>query len=140
MSQPLRWSAVSSTPALVLFETVWICRNSDSAKPMARSATEAAFAPGVDRTAIPRSVAVAALVTVGLLLTVPALPAVGSPDAPAFGPVTEFYLADAADRGIDNVVTAVLVVYRGFDTFSEIAVVVAAAVAALAALNREAVA
>lgn len=88
----------------------------------------------------PRSVAVAGLVTVGLLLTVPALPAVGSPDAPAFGPVTEFYLADAGERGIDNVVTAVLVVYRGFDTFGEIAVVVAAAVAVLAVLDREVVA
>lgn len=92
------------------------------------------------RRVAPRSVAIAALVTIGLLLTVPALPAVGSPDAPAFGPVTEFYLADAADRGIDNVVTAVLVVYRGFDTFGEIAVVVAAAVAVLAVLDREVVA
>ena len=92
------------------------------------------------RRVAPRSVAIAALVTIGLLLTVPALPAVGSPDAPAFGPVMEFYLADAADRGIDNVVTAVLVVYRGFDTFGEIAVVVAAAVAVLAVLDREVVA
>jgi multicomponent Na+:H+ antiporter subunit B len=92
------------------------------------------------RRVAPRSVAVATLATVGLLLTVPALPAVGSPDAPAFGPVTEFYVADAGDRGIDNVVTAVLVVYRGFDTFGEIAVVVAAAVAALAVLDREVVA
>jgi multicomponent Na+:H+ antiporter subunit B len=92
------------------------------------------------RRVAPRAVAVAALVTVGLLLTVPALPAVGSPDAPAFGPVTEFYIADAGARGIDNVVTAVLVVYRGFDTFGEIAVVVTAAVAVLAVLDREAVA
>jgi multicomponent Na+:H+ antiporter subunit B len=92
------------------------------------------------RRVAPRSVAVAALVTAGLLLTVPALPAVGSPDAPAFGPVTAFYLADSADRGIDNAVTAVLVVYRGFDTFGEIAVVVTAAVAALAVLDREGVA
>jgi multicomponent Na+:H+ antiporter subunit B len=86
------------------------------------------------------SLAVAGLVTVGLLLTVPALPAVGDASAPAFGPVTEFYLSDAADRGIDNVVTAVLVVYRGFDTFGEIAVVFAAAVAVLAVLGREVVA
>ena len=84
----------------------------------------------------PASVGVAALVTVGLLLTVPALPAVGSANAPAFGPVTEFYLDDAADRGVDNVVTAVLVVYRGFDTFGEIAVVFTAAVAVLAVLRR----
>jgi multicomponent Na+:H+ antiporter subunit B len=94
----------------------------------------------VPRRVAPRSVAVAALVAGGLLLTVPALPAVGAPDAPAFGTVTEFYLADAGERGVDNVVTAVLVVYRGFDTFGEIAVVVAAAVAALAVLDREALA
>lgn len=92
------------------------------------------------RRVAPRSVAIAALVTIGLLLTVPALPAVGSPDAPAFGPVMEFYLADAADRGIDNVVTAVLVVYRGFDTFGEIVVVLAAAVAVLATFGREGIA
>jgi multicomponent Na+:H+ antiporter subunit B len=88
----------------------------------------------------PRSVVVAGVVSAGLLLTVPALPAVGDPAAPAFGSVTEFYLADSAARGVDNVVTAVLVVYRGFDTFGEIAVVVAAAVAVLAVLDREAVA
>jgi multicomponent Na+:H+ antiporter subunit B len=68
------------------------------------------------------------------------LPAVGDASAPAFGPVTEFYLSDAADRGVDNAVTAVLVVYRGFDTFGEIAVVFAAAVAVLAVLGREVVA
>ncbi len=87
----------------------------------------------------PRSAAVAALVTAVLLLTVPALPAVGSPDPPAFGPVTEFYLTDATNRGVDNAVTAVLVVYRGFETLGEIAVVVAAAVAVLAVLDREVV-
>jgi multicomponent Na+:H+ antiporter subunit B len=85
----------------------------------------------------PASLAVAVAVAGGLLLTVPSLPAVGDPTAPAFGPVTEFYLADAADRGIDNAVTAVLVVYRGFDTFGEIAVVATAAVAVLAVFRRE---
>jgi len=89
------------------------------------------------RSVRPRSVAVAALVCVGLGLTIPALPAVGASDAPAFGPVPEFYLTDAADRGVDNAVTAVLVVYRGFDTFGEIAVVFAAAVAVLTVLARE---
>jgi multicomponent Na+:H+ antiporter subunit B len=88
----------------------------------------------------PRAVAVAGLVTAGLLLTVPALPAVGAPDAPAFGPVTEFYLTDPTARGIDNAVTAVLVVYRGFDTFGEIVVVLAAAVAVLATFGREVIA
>ncbi|MFC6954671.1 DUF4040 domain-containing protein [Halorubellus litoreus] len=92
------------------------------------------------KTVKPTSVVVALGVTVGLLLTVPALPPVGAADTPAFGPVSDFYLADAADRGVDNAVTAVLVVYRGFDTFGEIAVVFAAAVAVLAALGREALA
>jgi multicomponent Na+:H+ antiporter subunit B len=89
------------------------------------------------RTVKPSSVLVAVGVTVGLLATVPALPPVGSADAPAFGEVSEFYLADAAERGVDNAVTAVLVVYRGFDTFGEVAVVFAAAVAVLAVLGRE---
>jgi multicomponent Na+:H+ antiporter subunit B len=92
---------------------------------------------GAPRRVRPAAVAVAALVAGGLLVTVPALPAVGDPAAPAFGPVTEFYLADAGERGIDNAVTAVLVVYRGFDTFGEIVVVLTAAVAVMAALGRE---
>lgn len=87
----------------------------------------------------PLSVVVTAGVVVGLLLTVPALPPVGASDTAAFGPVTEYYLTDAGERGIDNAVTAVLVVYRGFDTFGEVVVVFAAAVAALAILGREVV-
>ncbi|WP_225317772.1 MULTISPECIES: monovalent cation/H(+) antiporter subunit G [Haloferax] len=81
------------------------------------------------------SVVVAVVVTGGLLLTVPALPVVGATDSPGFGPVTEYYVADSAERGIDNVVTAILVVYRGFDTFGEIAVVFTAVVAAVAVLR-----
>jgi multicomponent Na+:H+ antiporter subunit B len=91
----------------------------------------------VDRRSVrPASVVVSLAVVVGLLLTVPALPPVGAADTPAFGDVAAYYLTDAAD----NAVTAVLVVYRGFDTFGEIAVVFAAAVAALAVLGREVVA
>mgnify|MGYP006293974249 FL=1 len=88
----------------------------------------------------PASIAVATLVAGGLLLTVPSLPVIGSPTAPAFGPAVEYYLTDAGERGIDNVVTAVLVVYRGFDTFGEIAVVFTAAVAVVAVLRRGVVA
>jgi multicomponent Na+:H+ antiporter subunit B len=105
-----------------------------------RTAGDRRSTPEPTRRRRPASVAAAGLVTVGILLTVPALPAVGAADAPGFGPVSEFYLADAAERGIDNAVTAVLVVYRGFDTFGEIAVVFAAAVAVLAVLGREVVA
>ncbi|MFC5368394.1 DUF4040 domain-containing protein [Salinirubrum litoreum] len=88
----------------------------------------------------PVSVLVVVGVVAGLLLTVPALPAVGASETPVFGPVTEYYLTDTPERGIDNAVTAVLVVYRGFDTFGEVAVVFAAAVATLAVLGREVVA
>lgn len=84
-----------------------------------------------------RALAVALAVVVGLLATVPALPPVGATETAAFGPAAEFYLADAADRGVDNAVTAVLVVYRGFDTFGELVVVFVAAVAVLAVLGRE---
>lgn len=105
-----------------------------------RTGTHEATQPTVPtRRVRPVSVVISAAVTLGLLATVPSLPAVGAADTPVFGPVAEFYLEDSADRGIDNVVTAVLVVYRGFDTFGEIAVVFAAAVAVLAVLGREVV-
>jgi multicomponent Na+:H+ antiporter subunit B len=102
--------------------------------------------PSSDRVVVSRrsikpvSVLVVVGVVAGLLLTVPALPAVGASETPVFGPVTEYYLTDTTERGIDNAVTAVLVVYRGFDTFGEVAVVFAAAVATLAVLGREVVA
>jgi len=84
----------------------------------------------------PRALLVGSGVVLVLGASLPALPAVGDPGAPAFGEgaAAAFYLADTARFGIDNVVTAVLVVYRGFDTFGEIAVVFAAGVAVLLVL------
>jgi multicomponent Na+:H+ antiporter subunit B len=94
--------------------------------------------PLVDlRTVDPAAVVVSLAVVAGLLLTVPHLPPVGAAETPALGSVSSYYLADAAERGVDNAVTAVLVVYRGFDTFGEVAVVFTAAVAAVAVLGRE---
>lgn len=83
-----------------------------------------------------------ALVGVGtlvaaLLATVPALPAVGDASAPAFAGAGRYYLETTPSLGITNVVTAVLVVFRGFDTFGEVAVVFAAAVAVLVVFRRE---
>jgi multicomponent Na+:H+ antiporter subunit B len=100
-----------------------------------RPTGRAAFDLSID----PRSL-VAPLAFVGVLgVTVPALPAVGDPTAPAFAPdgAAAYYLANASALGSDNVVTAVLVVFRGFDTFGEVAVVFAAAVATLVVLGRE---
>lgn len=80
------------------------------------------------------SLAAAVALTALLLTTVPALPAVGDPAAPAFGGAAPFYLTDPPRLGIANAVTAVLVAYRGFDTFGEIVVVVVAGMAVLTVL------
>ena len=81
---------------------------------------------------------VAIVVTVGA--TVPALPPVGAAGTPVLaGDVSQYYLTNAYDQtGVTNVVTAVLVGYRGFDTLGEVAVVFAAGVAMLLVLRREA--
>jgi len=80
---------------------------------------------------------VAIVVTVGA--TVPALPPVGAAGTPVLdGEVSQYYLDNAYDQtGVTNVVTAVLVGYRGFDTLGEAAVVFAAGVAMLLVLRRE---
>ncbi len=75
-----------------------------------------------------------------LLWTVPSIPAIGDPDAPAWAnpEVTQFYLDNAlAQTGVENVVTAVLAAYRGFDTLGEAVVVFAAGVAVLVILREE---
>ena len=81
---------------------------------------------------------IAIVVTVGA--TVPALPPVGAAGTPVLaGDVSQYYLTNAYDQtGVTNVVTAVLVGYRGFDTLGEVAVVFAAGVAMLLVLRREA--
>ncbi|WP_255151426.1 DUF4040 domain-containing protein [Halorarius halobius] len=91
------------------------------------------FALRVDGRAL---VGVGALVA-ALLATVPALPAVGDPSAPAFGGAAAYYLDATPALGIDNAVTAVLVAFRGFDTFGEVAVVFAAGLAVLVVFRKE---
>jgi multicomponent Na+:H+ antiporter subunit B len=88
----------------------------------------------------PRSLVGVGLFVAALLWTVPALPAVGDPAAPGFQRVAPEYLTGAPALGVDNVVTAVLVVYRGFDTFGEVVVVFAAGSAVLVAFDRGVVA
>lgn len=90
----------------------------------------------------PRALLVGGAVAGALGLSVPALPAVGDQSAPAFADdaAAAFYLGDTARFGIDNVVTAILVVYRGFDTFGEIAVVFAAGIAVFVVLREREVA
>jgi len=71
---------------------------------------------------------------------VPALPPVGAAESPIVaGDVSQYYLTNAYDQtGVTNVVTAVLVGYRGFDTLGEVAVVFAAGIAMLLVLRQEA--
>jgi multicomponent Na+:H+ antiporter subunit B len=87
----------------------------------------------------PKAVIVGLAVVGALAYSIPSLPAVGDPGAPAFDrdATAAYYLETTGGLGIDNVVTAVLVVYRGFDTFGEIAVVFAAGVAVLVVLRKE---
>jgi multicomponent Na+:H+ antiporter subunit B len=75
----------------------------------------------------------------GLLLTLPSLPRLGDPNSPVVGgDVTRYYLENAyPETGVENVVTAVLAAYRGFDTLGEATVVIAAGIAVLLVLRRE---
>lgn len=92
----------------------------------------------------PRALAVVAVLLLVLLSTLPALPSVGDPSAPALqktdgGELTPYgyYVNEAYDEtGVENSVTAVLVFYRGFDTFGEGVVVFSAAVGVLIVFGR----
>jgi len=100
--------------------------------------------PSTDR--VLRRVDWKVLVVVGLfatvmLLTVPGIPAIGDPAAPAVNneQVSQYYLDNAyKETGVENAVTAVLAAYRGFDTFGEAVVVFTAGVAVLVVLKEEA--
>jgi multicomponent Na+:H+ antiporter subunit B len=87
-----------------------------------------------------RSVAIVAVLVGALLTTIRSLPAVGSSEAPvATSRITEYYLQNAyPETGVENVVTAVLAAYRGFDTLGEATVVIAAGLAVLLVLRQEA--
>jgi multicomponent Na+:H+ antiporter subunit B len=74
-----------------------------------------------------------------LALALPAIPAIGDPQAPIVSyRVTDHYLATSYEAtGVKNAVTAVLAAFRGLDTLGEAIVVFTAAVAALVVFNRE---
>jgi len=81
----------------------------------------------------------AALLAFVLVLgsTVPAMPAIGGSPV-TDGEVSQYYLEHAHEQTeVDNVVTAVLAAYRGFDTLGEAVVVFSAGVAVLVVLQRE---
>ena len=76
---------------------------------------------------------VVVLIGVPLVVTVATLPAHGEADAPVHAAVADRYVEHGvAETGMPNLVTAVLLDYRGFDTFVEVVVVFAALMAVLA--------
>lgn len=83
----------------------------------------------------PRAILATVALVAALGVTVPSLPGVGV--AASAGPpgTSQFYLQNAPALGVDNVVTAILVAYRGFDTLGEVVVVFAAGLAAVLVLQ-----
>jgi multicomponent Na+:H+ antiporter subunit B len=79
------------------------------------------------------SFALTALVALTLAIGVLGLPPHDTPAAPVHDHVGRRYIEHAvAETGMPNLVTAVLLDYRGFDTFVEVTVIFAALVAVLA--------
>jgi multicomponent Na+:H+ antiporter subunit B len=87
----------------------------------------------------PKALAAVLVLVLVLTATLPALPPVGDASAPILQETNEggttpygYYVENAYDEtGVENAVTAVLVFYRGFDTFGEAVVVFSAVVGAL---------
>ncbi len=78
------------------------------------------------------------LIVIGyaLIIVVSEMPTFGNPDNPVFNQVVERYLERAPEEtGHTNVVSAVLVEYRAFDTFGEIVVLYTAITSVLAVME-----
>ncbi|MFQ3610539.1 MAG: DUF4040 domain-containing protein [Fimbriimonadales bacterium] len=79
------------------------------------------------------------LILVGAALVYASLdmPPLGDPKNPANQHVAPYYTQNAyTETGSENIVTAILVCYRGFDTFGEVLVVMTAGVAMMLILRR----
>ena len=79
-----------------------------------------------------------AALAVLLLYVVAKLPPMGDPQSPSRSPVATGYLENAQqDTGSHNVVTAVNINYRGYDTLGKVAIIFCALTGVLALLGRE---
>jgi multicomponent Na+:H+ antiporter subunit B len=75
------------------------------------------------------------IVAIPLLIGVTAMPPHGDPDAPVHTHISERYLEQGAEEaGAENIVTGVLLNYRGLDTAGEVTVIFTALMAGLAVL------
>jgi multicomponent Na+:H+ antiporter subunit B len=73
-----------------------------------------------------------------LAVAVAGMPAFGSRDAPGYTHVVPRYLERAQqETGVNNIVTAIVVYYRGYDTFGEVTVIFTAGIAVIALLGRK---
>jgi multicomponent Na+:H+ antiporter subunit B len=86
-----------------------------------------------------KKLALIAVLFIGIILfwAVEDMPAFGDPDAPANQYVAQMYIERTLpDIGIDNIVTAILASYRGFDTLGETVVIFTAGVSVIFLLRR----
>ena len=73
-----------------------------------------------------------------MLFAVADLPGRGDPDAPASQHVSPFYIENSVeDTKTPNIVTAVLVDYRGYDTLGEAVVIFTAGLACILIMMRK---
>jgi len=83
--------------------------------------------------------ALLAVLFIGIILfwTVEDMPAFGDPQAPATQYTGKLYVESVLpDIGIDNIVTAILASYRGFDTLGEVVVIFTAGISVTLLLRR----
>ncbi|MBR1369020.1 hypothetical protein RJ53_05685 [Methanocalculus chunghsingensis] len=86
-----------------------------------------------------RTKALVAVIFIGIILfwAVEDMPAFGDPDSPATRYTGEMFIQEAQkDTGIANIVTAILVSYRGFDTLGEVIVIFTAGISVALLLRR----
>lgn len=86
-----------------------------------------------------KKLALIAVLFIGIILfwAVEDMPAFGDPDAPANHYVAQMYIERTLpDIGIDNIVTAILASYRGFDTLGETVVIFTAGISVILLLRR----
>ncbi|MDT8357273.1 MAG: hydrogen gas-evolving membrane-bound hydrogenase subunit E [Methanomicrobiaceae archaeon] len=83
--------------------------------------------------------ALLAVIFIGIILfwAVEDLPAFGDPESPAAQYTGKMYIEQTrAEIGIENIVTAILASYRGFDTFGELGVIFTAGMAVVLLLRQ----
>lgn len=83
--------------------------------------------------------ALLAVLFIGIILfwTVEDMPAFGDPEAPATQYLGKLYIESALpDIGVENIVTAILASYRGFDTLGEVVVIFTAGISVTLLLRR----